>query len=360
MSAEIVSTPLAPATTDFSRHVQTALNHGALCLMISIGHRTGLFDAMSGLPPACSTEIAARAHLHERYVREWLYAMTTARVLVLDPHTELFSLPPSHAAVLTRSAEGDTLASLAQFIGLCGRVEDEIVDCFKSGGGVPYEKFPRFQEVTAEDSAVLLTVLDSQAFPLVPELARGLADGIDVLDVGCGRGCIVHGLAARYPNSRFTGMDLSADAIAFARLAASRQGLVNARFEAIDLSDFDDTGNPESFDLVLALDAIHDQAAPLNVLAGIRRALEPGGTFIMQDICGTSHIHEDVDHPLGTFHYTISCMHCMTVSLAQGGEGLGAMWGEERARIYLARAGFASIATHRFTRDLQNTWYFCR
>jgi hypothetical protein len=60
---------------------------------------------------------------------------------------------------------------------------------------------------------------------------------------------------------------------------------------------------------------------------------------------------------LGTFLYTISCMHCMTVSLAQGGEGLGTMWGEEKTREYLQRAGFLSTMTHRLAHDIQNNWY---
>ncbi len=77
----------------------------------------------------------------------------------------------------------------------------------------------------------------------------------------------------------------------------------------------------------------------------------------MQDISGTSHVHEDVQHPICTFLYTISCMHCMTVSLAQGGEGLGAMWGEEKTREYLDDAGFSSVTTHRLAHDIQNNWY---
>lgn len=43
--------------------------------------------------------------------------------------------------------------------------------------------------------------------------------------------------------------------------------------------------------------------------------------------------------------------------LAQGGEGLGAMWGEEKTREYLTRAGFRSITTHRLAHDIQNNWY---
>jgi 2-polyprenyl-3-methyl-5-hydroxy-6-metoxy-1,4-benzoquinol methylase len=152
-------------------------------------------------------------------------------------------------------------------------------------------------------------------------------------------------------------MDLSEEAIGAARAEASAKGLTNIEFMTADLSDFDERAEPESFDFITTFDAIHDQAKPLNVLEGIQRALKPDGTYLMQDISGTSHVHTDIAHPIGTFLYTVSCMHCMTVSLAQGGEGLGAMWGEETTRSYLERAGFRSITTHRLAHDVQNNWY---
>jgi hypothetical protein len=96
------------------------------------------------------------------------------------------------------------------------------------------------------------------------------------------------------------------------------------------------------------------------VLGGIQRTLKADGVYLMQDISGTSQVDQDVDHPIGTFLYTISCMHCMTVSLAQGGEGLGAMWGEEKTREYLRKAGFRSITTRRLAHDIQNNWYVVR
>lgn len=343
---------------DFAGRFLTVLNDGALCLMASIGHRTGLFDAMSSLPLATSHEIAARAGLNERYVREWLGAMVAGRVVEVDAATARFSLPATRAAVLTRAAAADNLAVFAQYIALLGGVEDDVVECFRKGGGVPYEKFPRFHEVMAEDSGQsVLSSLEAHILPLVPGVTDRLAAGIRVLDVGCGRGRIMHRMAELYPRSRFVGMDLSPDAIGFAGHEASARGLQNVDFLVADLSNFDEAAEPAAYDFVTTFDAIHDQAKPLNVLEGISRTLKPGGVYLMQNISGTSHVHKDVDHPIGTFLYTISCMHCMTVSLAQGGEGLGAMWGEEKTREYLQRAGFRSITTHRLAHDIQNNWY---
>ena len=345
----------------FAGRFLTALNEGALCLMVSIGHRTGLFDGLRGQPPASSEEIAARTDLNERYVREWLGAMVTAGVMEFDPAGKRYWLPDEHAAALTRVAGADNMAVFAQYIGVLGGVEDDIVTCFREGGGVPYDRYPRFHEVMAEDSGQsVLSSIDSHILPLVPDIVARLEQGIEMLDLGCGRGRILLHLAQRFPNSRFTGLDLSAPAIAHAQRQAERLKLTNVIYRQRDLSDFDQVAELARYDFITTFDAVHDQARPLNLLKGIQRALKKGGVYLMQDISGTSHVHKDCEHPIGTFLYTISCMHCMTVSLAQGGEGLGAMWGEEKTHDYLKRAGFSNVVTHKLAHDIQNNWYVVR
>jgi ubiquinone/menaquinone biosynthesis C-methylase UbiE len=345
----------------FAGRLLTALNNGAFCLMASVGHRAGLFDVMRDQPPRTSHEIAEAAGLNERYVREWLGAMVTSAVVDVDPETLRFSLPPEHAGFLTRAAGADNIGVFAQYIGLLGSVEDDILHCFRNGGGVPYAKFPRFHEVMAEDSGQsVLSSIERHILPLVPDLSDRLAKGIRMLDVGCGRGRVLIRFAELFPKSRFVGMDLSEEATGRARQEASSKGLQNIDLVAADLTDFHETAEPESFDFITTFDAVHDQAAPLNVLKGIHRALKADGVYLMQDIKGSSHVHNNVGHPLGTLLYTVSCMHCMTVSLAQGGEGLGAMWGEEKTREYLARAGFSSVEKHELAHDIQNNWYVVR
>lgn len=256
------------------------------------------------------------------------------------------------------SFAADNLAVFAQYIPVLGEVENDIVECFRGGGGVPYSRYPRFHEVMAEDSGQsVMSSLESHILPLVPGLHDCLSKGIAMLDVGCGRGRILNRVAALYPASRFVGMDLSVEAIAFAQEEALAANRGNIEFRIVDLSDFDRTAPVASFDFITTFDAIHDQGKPLNVLKGIHRALKADGVYLMQDISGTSHVHKDIAHPIGTLLYAISCMHCMTVSLAQGGEGLGAMWGEETTRDYLAKAGFRSVTTHRLAHDIQNNWY---
>jgi 2-polyprenyl-3-methyl-5-hydroxy-6-metoxy-1,4-benzoquinol methylase len=345
----------------FAARIVTALNNGALCLMMSIGHRTGLLDVLREAPPSTSEEIAKRAKLNERYVREWLGAMVCAGVVDVEQETSHYKLPPEHAAFLSRAAAADNMAVFAQWIGVFAGVEDNVIECFRKGGGVPYEKYERFHAVMREDSGQsVLSSVEPHVLPLVPGLADRLAAGIRVLDAGCGSGRIMNHLAKLFPKSRFTGVDLSKEAIEFARAEAVEKALTNTEFVVRDLSDFDETAPSEQFDLITTFDAIHDQGRPLRVLKGIYKALKPDGVYVMQDIKGSSHVHNNIGHPFATFLYTASCMHCMTVSLAQGGEGLGAMWGEEKAREYLERAGFRSVETKSLAHDIQNNWYVVR
>lgn len=111
---------------------------------------------------------------------------------------------------------------------------------------------------------------------------------------------------------------------------------------------------------ITALDAIHDQKSPDRVLRGIHAALRPGGIFLMQDIRASSHLEKNLDHPSATFLYTVSCLHCMIVSLAQGGAGVGAVWGEERAREMLQAAGFPQIEVRLLAHDFQNAFFIMK
>jgi SAM-dependent methyltransferase len=331
---------------------------GFLSLMLSVGHRTGLLDTLATLEPATSDRIAAAAALNERYVREWLGAMVTGRIVEYEPATRTYWLPREHAASLTRAAGPDNLAELAQTVAMLGQVESAIVDVFRNGGGVDYSAFERFHALMAESSQTTLeATLLNRTLPLVPGLVDRLEAGIDVLDMGCGEGVAIRMMAERFPRSRFMGVDIAAEAIATARAEAEAARLTNARFLAQDAASF---SAPAAFDFITAFDAIHDQAAPRRVLRTIREALRPGGVFLMVDIAASSRLEGNLDNPLAPFLFTVSTMHCMTVSLAQGGEGLGACWGEEKARELLAEAGFTSFDVSRVEGDPLNAYYVCR
>lgn len=342
----------------FADRMIGVLNDGALALMASIGHQVGLFDAMADRGPATSQEIAAAASLQERYVREWLGTMVTARVVDYEPGSGTYTLPPEHAAWLTRAAGADNLALQTQYIPLLAQVEERIVECFRSGSGVPYSAYPRFQQLMAEESAAVhdAALVDS-ILPLVPGLVERLRGGIEVADIGCGRGHAVNLMAEAFPHSRFTGYDISDEGIEAANREAQKMGIDNATFEVRDVASID---VEDRFDLITAFDAVHDQAHPGKVLSGVARALRPDGVFLMVDIKASSNLEENLDHPFGPFLYAVSTNHCMTVSLAQDGEGLGTMWGDQRARDMLLEAGFGRVQIEQVEGDLFNNYFIAK
>ena len=342
----------------FAGYTVGLLNSGFLTLMISIGHKTGLFDAMATLRPSTSEQIARKAKLNERYVREWLGSMVTGKIVEYDSKNGTYKLPAEHAAAITRSAGIKNLASTMQFLSLCGEVEEQVVECFRKGGGVPYSAYPRFTELMSEGSSKVQDArLIDTILPLVDGLVDQLRKGISVLDIGCGSGHAINLMAKAFPNSRFTGYDFSRKAIAAAKTEAKRLKLSNARFAAKDAATLNE---PKKYELITAFDAIHDQARPTKVLKAISKALRPEGVFLLVDVAASSNLHENLQHPLGPFLYSVSTMHCMTVSLAYGGEGLGTAWGEQLAKQKLIEAGFKSIEIRKVLGDILNSYYVAR
>ena len=333
-------------------------NDGCLALLISLGHQTGLFDAMAEMPPSTSEQIAKAAKLNERYVREWLGGMVTGRIVEYDANARTYRLLPEHAASLTRAAGPDNFALFTQYVALLGDVEQEIVRCFRDGGGIPYSRYGRFQKLQAEETARIFdAALVETILPLAPGLVERLKMGIEVADIGCGSGHASNVMAQAFPKSRFAGYDTSEEGIAAGREEAKRMGLKNARFEMQDAATL---GAVEQFHFIAAFDTIHDQAQPTKALKEIARALRADGVFLMQDIMAQSEVQNNMELPLATALYTFSTMHCMTVSLALDGEGLGTMWGEQKARKMLAEAGFESVAVKQIPVDPLNFYYIAR
>jgi SAM-dependent methyltransferase len=343
---------------EFAGRMAELMNSSMLGLMTSVGHRTGLFDTMAALAPSTSSQIAAAAGLDERYVREWLNAMTVGRFVDYDPISHTYVLPPEHAVSLTRAAGPGNMANMAQFTALMGGVEDDIVVCFREGGGVPYSRFPKFQELMAEmSSQVHDAALIGGELALVDGLIDRLRAGIDVCDIGCGQGHAINLMAKEFPNSRFTGFDFSQDGIAAAQKEAAELGLSNATFEVKDAATLDGS---TKYDFITVFDAIHDQAKPDVVLKGIADSLRLGGVFLCVDVAGSSNVEDNLDHPLGPMLYSVSTFHCMTVSLALDGAGLGTMWGEQKATEMFRAAGFTSVDATHIPEDIVNVYYVCR
>jgi SAM-dependent methyltransferase len=233
-----------------------------------------------------------------------------------------------------------------------------LVHCFRVGGGIPYSAYrPAFTQCMDD---VWRRIYDQQLLPgfiaVVDGLTERLRQGVRVLDIGCGTGHAVNILAREFSRSRFYGYDIAEDAIESARSEARNMNLPNASFEIVDVTNLP---NEPQFDFITAFDAIHDQKDPDYVLRGINQALAPDGAFLMIDFKFSSHVEENIKNPFAPMYYGLSLMHCMPVSLALGGKGLGAVWGEEIAREMLIRAGFGSVNILDTPRP-QNCVYVCK
>ena len=342
---------------DFSNYLIDVINKGSLSIMLSLGHRTKLFDILSSIPPSTIEEIALKSKLNARYIKEWLGAMVTGKIIEYDPINNKFWLSKEKAQYLTRENNIYNFAASMQWIPILSQVEDEIVECFVNGGGVPYSSYNRFHEVMAEESYQTVVVgLIDYILPLVPNLIDSLKNGIKVLDIGCGKGKAVNLMAKHFPKSSFYGYDLSNEAVDDAIKDSKDMNNSNTFFKNQDILDL---ALNEKFDLITAFDAIHDQPKPDLVLKNIYNSLSERGIFLMQDILASTSLKHNIYHILGTFLYTISCLHCMSVSLSQNGAGLGAMWGKEKAISMLEEAGFANIEVKTLSHDFQNYYYVC-
>jgi SAM-dependent methyltransferase len=330
---------------------------GLLALMIDVGNRTGLFEAAAE-GPASSAGLASRAGLTERYVREWLGAMVTGGIFEYDSDTETYTLPPWRAACLTGSGQGN-LAHLSGIVRFLGKNVPDVARAFRDGGGVPYDKyFPAFTDFADGVSrGTYEELLPGPWVRLCPGLAERLTAGARVADIGCATGASTNALALAFGSSTFTGYDIIPGFIDRARAEARDKGLANVSFEALDVADL--PGEPK-LDVVFALDVIHDLTDPLSALVRIRETLVPDGTLVMVEPDNSSSLKGNLDHPIATLMYTASTLHCMPVSLASGGPGLGLVWGRERATEMLTAAGFADVTRHPAPGDPFNAVYFAR
>lgn len=329
---------------------------GVLTKLIDIGYQTGLFEASKG-GPATSEELSERASLRERYVREWLGAMASSGIYAYDPDTQRYTLPEEHAVALTGESASN-LCPNSRMINHFGTHLPQLVRCFRAGGGIPYAAYrPVFTQCMDDMWRRIFDQHLVGAFiGAVPGVSEALQQGIRVLDIGCGTGHAMNILARDFPRSTFLGYDIAEDAIATAEAEAKGMGLTNSTFATMDVAHLPGGGK---FDLITAFDAIHDQVAPDAVLDGVSKAMTPRGTFLMIDFKFSSRVEENIGNPFAPLYYGISLMHCMPVSLALGGAGLGTVWGEQTARRMLQEAGFGSVEILDTPRP-QNCIYVCR
>ena len=316
--------------------VGTAL---AAALLI-VGDRSGLFKAMAGAGMLSADALAERAGVAPRYVEEWLAVMAGAGYVEHDASADTFALPHEHAVFLTDETSEYYLGGLFQGLPGLLAMTPRLVGAFATGEGISFAEFgaelPRSLE--AMNRSVYERRLVGSWLPAMPDVVARLQGGGRALDVGCGTGVVPINLAKAFPTATVAGLDFDARSIDIARARARDAGdadRIEFLAETVDALPVE-----PRWDFISTFDVIHDLRDPPGALARIRSALEEGGTYLMVEPKVADRLEKNVRNPFARMLYGISCLHCVPQSLAQGGPGLGACWGEDRAREMGAAAGF--------------------
>jgi 2-polyprenyl-3-methyl-5-hydroxy-6-metoxy-1,4-benzoquinol methylase len=320
-------------TNDLGAAMQGALTY--------IGDRLGIFKALAGAGAVTAAELASRTGLNERYLREWLGAMTAARYIDYDAASARYSMPPEHALILADENSQFFMGGFMQMIVPEVAMAPKLLESFRTGRGLPQSEYPPevFEAIERGSAPIYRHSLVRKWLPAMPAVEAKLRAGAAALDVGCGSGRAVITLAQAYPKSHFSGYDAHHGSVERARANAAKAGVS----ERVTFDVVDCTRLPKSrFDLITCFDVIHDSVDPVGLMRSIRGALKPDGSFLMVEMNVSGKVEENVN-PLGRLMYSASTLYCMTVSLAHGGAGIGALMGEERARALAEEAGFTSF-----------------
>lgn len=308
--------------------------------LVAVGDRLGLYRALAGAGPLTPAELARRTGTSERYVAEWLANQACGGYLEYQPQAGTFELPEEHAEALAREQSPSLLAGSFRVAAGLVKSEAQVADAFRSGGGVPAESYGRevAEGMERTSRARLAAELLQRWIPALAGVAARLEAGASAADVGCGRGAAVIELAAAYPRSRFLGIDRQVSAIAAARVASTQAGATNARFEVAEALEL----AGEDYDLVTSFESLHEMSDPRGAARRIRAALGSDGVWLLVEPFAADRLEDDVG-PWGRLTSSMSVLHCLPVSAASGGFGLGARAGERRLREVLGEAGFTRV-----------------
>ena len=309
---------------------------------IIAGHYAGLWTTIHEHPEKKWTipELSEKAGCKERWVREWVGVLASAGVLKLEEGMIISCDKDVAKALLPTSAVLQLFTELEMFMDK----EEKIGACFKKDGplGVGYSDFPKFQEWMGNWSCCRNRERNfPETFMKMVEggVHEALEKGIRVLEAGCGRGQHVMAVAQRYPNSSFVAFDIDEKTLELNRVDAEKLGLKNLEFVVEDFCHM----RPEwanQFDYVMIYDCMHDLPYPAEAMKGLKGVLKDDGVVTMLDIYASSDMVKETKNPMSTVLYNTSLHHCMSVSLASGGVGLGACWGVELAQKMLIEAGW--------------------
>jgi len=307
-----------------------------------IGDHLGLFAALGEQGPVDSAQLAAATGTQERYVREWLKAVAAFGYVEHDPAAATWWLTPEQREVLVDEASEVFGAGTFQFAVRSLGHTDELIEAFRHGGGISYAQL--HPEIAPSIDRMHRAWFDHQLtgrwLPAIPGLVERLSGGIDVLDIGCGLGRSTAALAEAYPASRIVGLEPHTPSAVTAREMTA--AFDNAHIEEATLDDLAaaERREPRDFGVILAIDCIHDMADPVGALRAIRGLLNADGLFVWSEMTGSTNPLENRDDSLARVRAALSPYHCLTVSLAGGGAGLGTILGEQGARDLALAAGY--------------------
>jgi 2-polyprenyl-3-methyl-5-hydroxy-6-metoxy-1,4-benzoquinol methylase len=307
--------------------------------LVVMGDELGLYRAMAGAGPLTATELARRAGVTERYVREWLNAQAAGGYVTFDPHGNTYTLPAEQAVCLTDETSPYFLPGAFQLIAASVRDEPSITKAARAGTGFGWHQHSQgvFDGCERFFRPGYAAFLVDAWIPALDGVAAKLQAGARVIDVGCGHGSSTILMAKAYPNSRFVGADYHAGSIATARERAAEAGLGDrVSFEVATAKDFAGTG----YDLVTSFDSLHDMGDPVGAARHALQSLAPDGTWLIVEPFAHDRIEDNLN-PIGRIYYGASTLLCTPGSLSQEvGLALGAQAGEARLREVVTQAGF--------------------
>lgn len=358
-------TDTSPAPDTAHDHIVRVINDGWLALLLSFGERLGLTEALAELEPTNAAAIAARTGAGQRYVEDWLWGLAAASIVTADRDTDgadRFSLAEGYAEAITSRGGTGNWGRIAEQLVAMATLEDQLVEAVRSTGGLPASAYEgRIVEVLAVESGPILeaSLLD-EVIPLLGVHAR-LESGAAVLDAGCGSGEALAILAARYPLSRFIGVEQSADAAATARRRAETLGLDNVEIIVTDLEDeWPEALRAERFALALAVNIAHDLSDPQRFFRSLRGVLADEGVLGLLELGFDTDMHENIRHPHAIGVLAFGIYHCLPLAQRRPGIAPGGMWGSRTYADALASAGYADVRIEHAPSDPTNDLIFAR
>jgi SAM-dependent methyltransferase len=325
----------------FSERLLEDVAAGLRAPLSYIGDRLGIFKTMAASGPVTAGELAQKTGLHARYIRAWLEAMTAAEYIDYRPADKKFLLPPEHAAVLADEESPMFMGGALQGLLPAAMITPKVQEAFRTGKGVSYEDYmPGLFESMARWSAPgFKHRLVQEWIPTMPHVVQRLREGASAADVGCGQGLASIVMAKAFPKSRFWGYDHFGPVIERARAGARTAGLADrVTFEVMDGARLP----ARNFDLITTFDVLHDSANPTAIVRSVRQALAPSGSYFVLEPNLSPRLEENV-HAMGRMFYAASLLYCMSVSLGQGGPGIGSDVNKEMVKGWGQAAGFSRI-----------------